>query len=254
MITISASREPAVKIINGETPTITISDGRGSGASFTQDAQKVTYKNENYPGYTNVESAITGILEQINYVAPKITSFTVDSDTLIYEIGYALTEFTFTWTLNKDVTSITFDGDTLSNSARSITVLELSENKTFTLSVSDGKNTATASKTFKFLPAIYYGGAVPPDEYTDDFLLSLGKEKLSTSRDGDYILTVEENEYGYICIPSRYGTPNVSIGGFSTDLEKITEIKYTNPYNHTEDYVIYRTSQTGLGTIKMTVT
>lgn len=221
---------------------------------FSKTADEVSYNNENYPDCKNVGSAIDMILSKLDYVAPAINSFTMTPSATQYEIGTVVSSLAFAWVLNKAVTSIVFDGETLDVSVTSKTYTEsLSSNKQFTLTVSDGENTATATKSISFLPHIYYGSSAT-GTYNSSFVLALSDKALKSSRVGNYTMTVADGEYGYICIPARYGTPVVTIGGFTTELETVATINHKNASGYTESYVIYKTSQAGLGTITMVIT
>ena len=67
-------------------------------------------------------------------------------------------------------------------------------------------------------------------------------------------MTAGSDEYAYICIPARYGTPSVKIGGFDTELISAGTISNKNASGYTENYNIYRTGQKNLGTITMVIT
>lgn len=221
---------------------------------FTKTAEEVSYDNANYPDCKDIGSAIDMILSRMDYVAPAINSFTMTPSATQYEIGTVVSSLAFAWVLNKAVTSVVFDGETLDASATSKTYSKsLSSNKQFTLTVGDGENTASASKSISFLPNVYYGSSAA-GTYNSAFVLALDNKVLKSGRAGNYTLTVADGEYGYICIPARYGTPVVTIGGFTTELETAATIDHTNASGYTESYVIYKTSQTGLGTITMVIT
>lgn len=221
---------------------------------FTKTAEEVSYDNVNYPDCKDIGSAIDMILSRMDYVAPVINSFTMTPSTTQYEIGTVVSSLAFAWVLNKSVTSVVFDGETLDASATSKTYSKsLSSNKQFTLTVGDGENTASATKSVSFLPTVYYGSSAA-GTYNSAFVLALENKVLKSSRVGNYTLDVADGEYGFICIPARYGTPVVTIGGFTTELETVATIDHKNASGYTESYVIYKTSQTGLGSITMVIT
>lgn len=221
---------------------------------ITTAAEDVSYDNANYPDCKDIGSAIDMILSRMDYVAPVINSFTMTPSAAQYEIGTVVSSLAFAWVLNKAVTSVVFDGETLDASATSKAYSKsLSSNKQFTLTVGDGKNTASATKGVSFLPTVYYGSSAA-GTYNSAFVLALENKVLKSSRAGNYTLDVADGEYGFICIPARYGTPVVTIGGFTTELETVATIDHKNASGYTESYVIYKTSQTGLGSITMVIT
>lgn len=214
------------------------------------------YNNSDYPECTTIKSAVDKLFDKIDYVAPKITTFTMSPSTTIYEIGSTIAKegITFSWVLNKAVTSIAFDGQTLDkDTTKTTNSSAISSAKTFTLSVTDGQNTATSSKTISFYPGIYYGSAAEPASYSSSFILGLSSKSLKASRAGSYTMTVASGQYGYLCIPTSYGTPTVKIGGFVTELENVAAVSHTNASGNTQNYNIYKTGQSGLGTLTMDV-
>ena len=54
-------------------------------------------------------------------------------------------------------------------------------------------------------------------------------------------------------MPKTFGKPTVKIGGFDTELVSVGVVSHTNASGNTQDYNVYRTSQTGLGTFTMVV-
>lgn len=203
----------------------------------------------------SLQDVIDDIMNTINYTAPKITSFTISPTTTSYEIGteIAANTLSFSWTLNKDVATITFNGNTINNTMRTIVYNSaLSTNKTFTLTVSDEKNIASASKTISFIPKVYYG-ASSKTALTSAEIKALPNSKLKSSKSDTYSITADAGQYGYLCMPTSFGIPKVKIAGFDTELISVGTVSHTNASNYTQNYNVYRTSQTGLGTFSMVV-
>lgn len=222
-----------------------------------KDAAVLSYSNNNYPECTTTKLAIDKLFEKADYVEPAITSLTMSPNTTVYEIGHtiAANALTFMWTLNKTVSSIVFDGANLSASSRTTkNATIVSANKTFTLTVSDGQKTALKSLSISFQPKIYYGSSNKTSGFDSAFVLGLANSRLCSSRVGSFTMTAGSDEYAYICIPARYGTPSVKIGGFDTELALAGTISNKNASGYTESYNIYRTGQKNLGTITMVIT
>ena len=219
--------------------------------------EDLTYNNSNYSDCTNVKLAIDKLFEKVDYTEPVITSLTMSPSTTVYEIGHtiAVNALTFVWALNKNVTSVAFDGTSLTASLRTTkNTAIVSSNKTFTLTVSDGQKTTSKSLSISFQPKIYYGSSNKTSGFDSAFVLSLANSRLCSSRIGSFIMTAGTDEYAYICIPARYGTPSVKIGGFDTELVLTGTISNKNESGYTESYNIYRTGQKNLGTITMEIT
>ena len=128
------------------------------------------------------------LFNKVYYVKPSITSFKMTPSTTTYEIGTKVDSLVFEWTVNKDILSQTLTGCTLADeTVRTATyATQLSSNKTFTLSVNDGENSASASKTISFLNKIHWGSCVEPVTYDSAFILGLTNGKMTSSNKGDF--------------------------------------------------------------------
>lgn len=224
--------------------------GEGGG-----DATNVAYENASHTSWNTVKKALDGIIAKVEYVKPEITSFTSNADA-IYEIGQKVASITFNWTTNKDITTQSLTDVSLANeNVRTATYnTELSSNKTFTLTIGDGENTATKSISVAFRNKIYFGGATEPADYDSAFIRGLAKSQFATTKAGSFGMTVGSGEYGYLAFPSSFGTlSSVNIGGFDVDVISCGNIAFTNASGGVATYSIYRTGRTGLGAISMVV-
>lgn len=229
------------------------SDTHVGGAS---EAEFVSYDNESLPSVTNVEECLDAIIAKIYYVNPSITSFTCNPSRTAYEMGEKVTSVTFTWTYNKDMVSQTLTGcDLADETVRTATYsTEFNSNKTFTLSASDGTESATRSITISFRDKVYFGGASQPDTYDSAFVLGLGTANFATAKKGTYSMNVGAGQYGYLAIPTAFGAiDSVWIGGFEVTVDNCGAINFTNASGYTSSYTIYKTGQQGLGSITMEV-
>lgn len=220
-------------------------------------AEVVSYTNDEYPELTNVDIALDKILAKIYYEEPKITSFTVSPEVEVYEIGTIIPADTieFSWAVNKEIKSQALTDCTIAIDDRSATYgAELSNTKTFVLTVSDGEKAVTASKKISFLNKGYWGSAAVPDEYNSEFVLGLTGNKFVTSKAGTYTMSVLAGEYGYLALPTSFGTiSSVWIGGFEVEIETASTISFTNASGKTSSYNIYKTGKSGLGSITMEI-
>ena len=220
-------------------------------------AEKVAYVNDEYPDLTNVDIAIDKILAKIYYEEPKITSFTMTPSTDVYEIGTVIPADTieFSWAVNKEIKSQALTDCTIAADDRyAVYGAELSNTKTFVLTVSDGENAATASKKISFLNKGYWGSAAIPDEYNSEFVLGLSGSKFVTGKAGTYSMSVVAGEYGFLALPTSFGTvSSVWIGGFEVTVETAATISFTNASGKTSSYNIYKTGRSGLGSITMEI-
>lgn len=236
----------------GEDGNMTFSEPTALGST----AEKVAYVNDAYPDLTNVDIAIDKILAKIYYEEPKITSFTMTPSTDVYEIGTAIPANTieFSWAVNKEIKSQALTDCTVAADDRSATYgTELTNTKTFVLTVSDGEKAATASKKISFLNKGYWGSAAIPNEYNSEFILGLTNNKFISSNKGDYNFNVGAGEYGYFAVPSTMKFTTIWVNGFQADVEEVATVSFTNASGHTSTYTILKTSQSALGSFTATV-
>ena len=221
---------------------------------INNSADNINYQNSNYPLWTNVKKTLDGIIAKIDYIKPEITSFTSTAQA-VYEVGQKISNIVFNWTTNKNVTTQTLTDCTIDANSRTATYTnEINSNKTFTLTIGDGQNTASKSISIAFRNKIYYGSAAIPSIFNSAFILGLSKKQFATSKSGSFSITVGSNEYGFIAFPSSFGTlTSVKIGGFDTDVTSCGNISFTNSSNGVATYSIYRTGRHSLGAITMVI-
>lgn len=219
------------------------------------DAADISYENETKPAWDNVKKALDGIIGKIYYVKPAITSFTVTPSTTTYEVGQKVDSLTFNWTVNKDITTQELTDCTVTVDDRTATYdTELSTSKTFTLKVGDGEENASSSIAINFRNKAYWGSAAAKDAYDSAFILGLSKSAFATAVKGTYDITVGAGQYGFLCVPSSFTKiSSWYIGGFEVDLVDEGTISFTNASGGVGTYRIYRTTQPGLGSIKIDV-
>ena len=248
--TYDVSKAGCVPVV-GEDGNVTLKDSSVLGGN----AEVVTYENAEYPDLNNVDKALDKILAKIYYVEPKINSFTMTPSATEYEKGAVVSGLEFAWEVNKDIVSQSLTDCTIELEDRTATYgADLTSTKTFTLTISDGEKSATSSKTIKFLDKAYWGSAVEPTDYDSAFILALSNSKLASGKTGSYALTVGSGEYGYLALPTSFGTvASVWIGGFETTLDNCGSIAHTNASGNTSSYTIYKTGRSGLGSINMEV-
>lgn len=237
----------------GEDGNMTFSESAALGST----AEKVSYENDVYfTDVTNLKQAVDKILAKIYYEEPKITSFTMTPSTDVYEIGTVIPANTieFSWAVNKEIKSQALTDCTVAADDRSATYgAELTNTKTFVLTISDGEKAQTASKKISFLNKGYWGSAAIPDEYNSEFILGLTNNKFISSNKGDYNFNVGAGEYGYFAVPSTMKFTTIWVNGFQADIEEVTTVSFTNASGHTSTYTILKTSQSALGSFTATV-
>ena len=239
--------KPILKIYDG-TDWIAISSASSGGAST---ADNVEYTNADYPSYTNVDLALDALFSKVYYVKPTC-SLSASKSGGTFEIGTTITApITFTWKTNKAITSQTLTGCTLTYASvrTAIYNTNVTSDKTFTLSVSDGENSASSSVSYKFLNNIFWGSASTAETYDSTFISALSNKKLASAVKGTYSFNIASGEYGFWAVPSNMTISSVWIGGFEVTVDDLGTVSYTNAQGYTRDYKLYKTGKSGLGAI-----
>ena len=222
-----------------------------NGGSIEGTAETTTYTNADYPSYTNVDLALDALFSKVYYVKPTC-SLSADKKGGTFEMGTTIASpITFTWTTNKAITSQTLTGCTLADAnVRTATYnTNVTSDKTFTLSVSDGENSASSSVSYKFLNNIFWGSASAAETYDSAFIRALSNKKLASAVKGTYSFNIASGEYGFWAVPSNMTISSVWIGGFEVTVDSLGTVSYTNAQGYTRDYNLYKTGKSGLGSI-----
>ena len=147
----------------------------GAGGASTADA--VEYVNDAI-SVTNVEDALNKLIADYYYVAPSVTSFTASPTGGTFEVGTTISApIVFNWNFNKDITTQTLTDCTLADeTVRTATYdADITTNKTFTLTASDGKNNVSKSISYTFVSP-YFTGVSATDTVTETDIIALTKK------------------------------------------------------------------------------
>ena len=224
-------------------------EGKVISKDFSEDAEKITYSNEKYNQFTNVNSVLNNLLEKVYYVKPTC-SLSASVDGGIFEKGAVISApIVFNWEINKDIATQSLTDCVLdNNTVRTVTYNEnITEDKIFILSASDNENEATDSISYKFMNNVFWGASTTPSTYDLDFINSLANKKLTNTAKGTYSFETNTDEYGFWAVPSDIEISTVWIGGFEVTVDYIDTISYENSQGYTRDYNIYKTTKSGLG-------
>ena len=174
----------------------------GEGGASTADA--VEYVNDAV-GSATVEEALNKLISDYYYVKPSINSFTATPNGGIFEVGHIVSApITFNWSYNKDITTQTLTGCTLADeTVRTATYdTDITTNKTFTLTASDGKNNVSKSISYTFVNP-YYTGVSTTGTLTETDIKALTK-KVETKGSKTINYTTAQS-YMVFAYPSSYG-------------------------------------------------
>ena len=182
---------------------------------------------------------LNGMIASISYTnSDQIISATITTDN---------TAGGFPQTLSSPYTSYTFDsGDAL------VFPNSPGQSRTLTLNVTGVNNSPSSTFTITFVNNVYYStsslsaASVPQ-------IVSAGTTILSNSKARSFTVNAGTGEYIYYSYPSRVGTASFTVGGFAGGFQLISTESHTNSAGYTENYYIYRSDNSSLGSIKVTV-
>lgn len=206
--------------------------------------------------YASVQIDINNILKDIadlKYIPIAITKITNNVGTV--EIGTVVNAPTVSWSLNKSPTKQTLERAELSTDSRAeiLSNLTLSENKTFSLVVTDERGASdSATTSIAFLNGVYYG-VLESGATIDKAAIQALTKKLQDSKVITFTVDAGATQQIIYAIPTRYGTPNFNVGGFDGGFAKATTFNFTNGSGYTESYDVWLSENVGLGSTTVKV-
>jgi len=117
----------------------------------------------------------------------------------------------------------------------------------FTLTAVRGASTKTRTSALTWAFRIFYGAsAVGASD--EAFIEGLASSFLSTVRASTFTTSPGPGQHIYFCLPSSYGTPIFTVGGFEGGFElEASGVSVTNGFGSTTTYDIWRSVQVNLG-------
>lgn len=224
-------------------------EGKVISKDFSEDAEKITYSNEKYNQFKNVNVVLDNLLEKVYYVKPSC-SLTANVEGGVFEKGAVISApIVFNWEVNKDVVMQTLTDCSIENeNVRTATYNnDITEDKTFILTVSDGENETSSLVNYKFLNKTYFGNSIEPVTYNSDFILGLVNSKLTSSNKAIYNFNCSDGEYAYFATPTEMKITSAYVNGFQAELEEVVVLDFTNEFGYTTSYAITRFRNASLG-------
>lgn len=222
------------------------------GGTLDLDASNISYEVN---GFKTVKDA----LDSLFYV-PLSVSISINVDRTV-EKGRVIKGCVISWTYNKTTIteqSLTVNNvsiGTLSTTLKSYSYTNnISSNTTFKITGKDDKNKiASSSVSITYYNRVYWGVSTSTT-YNNNFILNeLKNSTLSDSKNRDITVNAGDGQYIYYAIPSRLGNCTFFVGGFEGGFSKVSTISFTNSYNFTENYDIYKSTNANLGNTTITI-
>ena len=215
---------------------------------YTRKATKASLLREVNGRVSTLEERLGQLDEAIN---PLNISLSINPNTA--ERGSTVSVVNVSWSYNRDIRSQTLNGELLDSTIRSMKdTSPTTVNKTYILSATSSTGqTKSKNATLTFMNGVYYGVS-SQESYDSAFIRSLTKT-LSDSRSRTITVTANTEDYIYYCVPTRLGNCTFAVGGFTGGFSKVETIDFTNQFNYTEKYDIWKSDNKGLGTTKITI-
>jgi len=137
--------------------------------------------------------------------------------------------------------------------AEVVTYPSVGSTKTFTLNATDGTDNSTNTITYYFYNRRYWGVSSTASSYIESDIEGLANNDLSNSRAKTFTVTASTGEYIIYSYPSRLGTATFTVGGFEGGFQPPETVSVTNASGYTENYYVYRSTNTNLGATTVVV-
>jgi hypothetical protein len=189
-----------------------------------------------------------------HYVAMTGT-FSMSPNTTTYEMGTSK-DVTFSWTFSKLPIEVTFNNaaQTLATSgSKTVTVTsDTHSTKTYKLygKYKEGE-TVSKSLSINFRNRYYYGYVAEPATIDGEFIKSLANKNWATAKTISFTPNCTAGTYVWYAYPKRLGAAVMWMGGFQGGFEEPLVIPVTNSSGVTEDYYLYRSTNSGIGDLSI---
>jgi hypothetical protein len=117
----------------------------------------------------------------------------------------------------------------------------------FTLSATDGSDNDTEVLYRYFYNYRFWGVTTDLSGFTEADVEGLAGSELSNSRAKSFTVAPSAGQYILYAYPTRLGAATFTIGGFEGGFEAAETVSITNSGGYTENYYVYRSINSGLG-------
>lgn len=155
------------------------------------------------------------------------------------------------WASSLQMTGTGFIGPTANVEA--VPYASVGSYKTFTLTATDGTDVDTETVRYYFYNRRFWGVSTDASGYNEADIEGLANNELSNSRAKTFTVTAAAGEYIIYAYPSRLGAATFTVGGFEGGFESPETVSVTNASGYTENYYVYRSTNSGLGATTVVV-
>lgn len=119
--------------------------------------------------------------------------------------------------------------------------------KTWTLDATKSAENDTEVLTINFYNYRFWGATIAASGYTEAIVEGIGNSELSNSKSKTFSVTAGAGEYIIFAYPTRLGTATFTVGGFEGGFQSPETVSVTTASGYTENFYVYRSQNSGLG-------
>lgn len=123
----------------------------------------------------------------------------------------------------------------------------------FTLNAAKSSESDTETQYVYFYNYIWYGVSTVASGYSEADVEGLANNTISNTKGRSFTVEPITGEYIIYALPTRLGTVTFWVGGFEGGFQSPETVSVTNTSGYTEDYYVYRSTNSGLGSTTVTV-
>jgi hypothetical protein len=125
---------------------------------------------------------------------------------------------------------------------------------TFQLNATDGDDSDTDTQSVAFYNRRFWGVSSTASSYSEADIEGLADDELSNSKAKTFTVNPGAGEYIIFAYPKRLGTVTFTVGGFEGGFEAPETVSVENASGYEEDYFVYRSTNSNLGSTTVTTT
>lgn len=116
-----------------------------------------------------------------------------------------------------------------------------------------GNHTLVTSTSSNLINPLYYGVTTKTDTFTEADVEGLANSEITNDNTQEWdSVTAGSGEYLLFAFPTRLGTVTFWVGGFEGGFESPETVSVTNSNGYTEDYYVWRSTNSNLGATVVT--
>lgn len=197
----------------------------------------------------DIQTALDGLL----YVSPAVVSFTNSRGNVM--VGTTLSSVALAFTFNKQMASVSLNqgiGGINPDWTAYTHNATITSSRTYTITIGDGTNSATANTSITFLPPRFYG--VSSQGTLDNAAVQALSTDLSNSRAQSRNMTAA-GQYLWFAWPVSSGlVTGITVNGLANTAWTVSQLSFTNLVGYVQDYYLYRSNEILTGTYAIVVT